>query len=293
MAAVTRITLILILTLVPLTCGLSAQEAPTTTTTTTSTETVASTETAVTDEAAESRSIYDVRNEFTRLLRAHPYDLRSILVLDPRLTANQDFLAPYPEVARYIATHPEIAANPSFYLAEFSAPYERSMIEEMLEGLLIFSIFIFIAFVLAWFVRTVIEQKRWNRLSRQQSEVHNKILDRFSTSTELLEYIKTPAGTKFLESAPIPLHAERPAQNAPLARVIWSIQIGVVVSAGALGMLLVSLRLDKEAAQELFALGMIGFCIGIGFVASAVVAMVLSRRLGNWQQQAEDSGLMR
>ena len=285
MAAVTRIILILILTLVPLTCALSAQEAATTTVT--AAETPADTETAVEEPPVEQKAsnIYEVREEFTRLLRAHPYEVRSILVLDPRLTSNADFLAAYPELARYIASHPEIAANPSFYLGEFRVPQNRGMVEEMLEGLLIFSIFIFIAFVLAWFVRTVIEQKRWNRLSRQQAEVHNKILDRFGTSNELLDYVKSPAGTKFLESAPIPLRAEQPAPNAPMARIIWSIQIGVVVASAALGMLLVSLRLEKESAEELFAMGMIGFCVGVGFIASAVVAMVLSRRLGTWQQQ--------
>ncbi|HJX29810.1 MAG TPA: hypothetical protein VJ885_18055 [Thermoanaerobaculia bacterium] len=43
--------------------------------------------------------------------------------------------------------------------------------------------------------------------------MHNKILDRFNTTEQLLEYIRTPAGSKFLESAPIPLHVERPASG--------------------------------------------------------------------------------
>jgi hypothetical protein len=137
-------------------------------------------------------------------------------------------------------------------------------------------------------VRTIIEQKRWNRLSKTQAEVHNKILDRFGTTSELLEYVKTPAGTKFLESAPIPLHEEKVPQNAPLARVLWSIQIGVVLAVGALGMLLVSFRFEKESAQGLFAMGMIGFCVGAGFIASAIVSIVLSRRLGLWKEETAE-----
>ena len=132
-------------------------------------------------------------------------------------------------------------------------------------------------------------------MSKTQSEVHNKILDRFSTSAELLDYIRTPAGTKFLESAPIPLHAEAAPQNAPLTRVMWSVQIGIVVAGGSLGMLLVAGRFDKEAAQEMSALGMIGLSIGVGFVASAAVSIFLSRRLGLWQsrERADDAGLVR
>lgn len=88
------------------------------------------------------------------------------------------------------------------------------------------------------------DQKRWNRLPKTQAELHNKILDNFGTTSELLEYVKTPAGTKFLESAPIPLHEQTVTPNAPLARVLWSVQIGVIASVGALGMLLVSDRFE-------------------------------------------------
>ena len=42
---------------------------------------------------------------------------------------------------------------------------------------------------LAWLIRTLIEQRRWKQLSRTQSDVHNKILDRFNTTEQLLEYI--------------------------------------------------------------------------------------------------------
>ncbi|HEX6161311.1 MAG TPA: hypothetical protein VF111_14145, partial [Thermoanaerobaculia bacterium] len=142
-----------------------------------------------------------------------------------------------------------------------------------------------IGLALAWVVRTTIEQKRWNRLSRTQNEVHNKILDRFGSSSELLEYIKTPAGTKFLESAPIPLHttASR-SPNLPQARVLWSVQLGVIVAMAALGMMLVSGTMEKDDAQALFAMGVISLSIGLGFIGSAAVSLFLSRKLGLWQQ---------
>jgi hypothetical protein len=149
-------------------------------------------------------------------------------------------------------------------------------------------------------VRTIVDQKRWSQLSRRQTEVHNKILDRFSNSDELLAYIKSPAGSKFLESAPIPLHAEAPRQNAPLSRVLWSVQIGVVVAAAGVGMLLVSTRFDAETAQGFFAMGSIATCIGAGFIISAIVSLVLSRRLGLYQEPPvppagaiDDSGFVR
>ncbi len=226
----------------------------------------------------------ELRESFTALLRQHPYELSSILVLDPALMHNEEFMAGYPEVARFIAAHPEIPRNPRFYLASFrNEQQQQNGGGAILEPLMAFFGFALFAYGITWLIRTFIEQKRWTRLSRQQSEVHNKILDRFGTSTELLEYVRSEAGTKFLESAPIPLHAERQAQNTPMSRIIWTIQIGIVLVAGAIGMMLVGIRYDGDTAAAFFSFGAIGFCVGGGFIASAFVSMLLSKRLGLWQ----------
>jgi hypothetical protein len=285
MDVITRSVLILALVL-GIAGPLFAQEATTTAT--------PATTTAVTETSAaptNTRSSSEIRSDFTLLLRERPPEVARILNLDPSLLSDEAFLGKYPEVRDFIAKHPEVRHNPGFYLESFSEPVHRdSVMGDVLQNLTIFSVFSLIAFALGWLVRTVIEQKRWSRLSRTQSEVHNKILDRFSTSAELLDYIRTPAGTKFLESAPIPLHTESAPQNAPLSRMMWSVQIGVVVAAASLGMILVSGRLEKESAQELFALGMIGASIGVGFIASALVSVFLSRRLGLWPSQSPDRG---
>ena len=295
MGVITRTVLILALILGGLAAPVFGQEATTTATTTTAEATT----TAATATNVDSRSSYEVREEFTHMLRQRPTELAAILQLDPGLLSDDAFLAKYPELQEFVKQHPEVRHNSGFYLEHFQMPTRRqdSLAGDVLEGLTIFSVFGLIAFALAWILRTIIEQKRWSRLSKTQSEVHNKILDRFSTSAELLDYIKTPAGTKFLESAPIPLHADAAPQNAPLSRVMWSVQIGVIVAAASLGILLVSGRFDKESAQELFALGMIGVSIGVGFIASAAVSIFLSRRLGLWQQpngeRADDTGIVR
>ncbi|HEV7920634.1 MAG TPA: hypothetical protein VGR02_07575 [Thermoanaerobaculia bacterium] len=277
-----------ILLLLSVAGGLAAQQPATTTATTTST---AATATATAGEPGSDRGTLtsqEIRNDFTNLLSQSPSELPTILKLDPTLLSNDAYLSGYPELARFVAAHPEVRRNPRFYLSAFREPGDGGhMLEQMIETLSIAGVFALITIALAWLVRTIIEQKRWTRLSRIQNEVHNKILDRFSSSNELLEYIKTPAGTKFLESAPIPLHAERPVQNAPLARVMWSIQIGVIVAMGSLGLLVVSGRFDKESAQGLFALGAIAFSIGLGFIASAAISLFLSRRLSSRFDDAE------
>ena len=314
MSFTTRAVLVLMLML-PVTGRLSAQEANTTTAAETGTSTAvqplnAATTTdaapaepaAKTTEPAAGPSSYTTREKFGNVLRRYPPELGTILSLDPTLLSNDAFLAEYPNLAAFISENPEVRRNPRFYLRGFGLPEPASnntVIDEIFEALSIAATFILIAFALAWMIRTIVEQKRWNRLSRTQSEVHNKILDRFGSSEELLQYIRTPAGSKFLEAAPIPLRAERSTQHAPLTRIIWSIQLGVVVGAASLGMILVSLRLDREASVALFSMGVIAFCIGAGFIGSAYASMLLSRRLGIWQGQGEeqaspeDPGLVR
>ena len=228
-----------------------------------------------------------VRREFQGLVYDRPSELATILATEPSLLANDAFMAGYPDLARFVSAHPEIRTSPRYYLAGFPRPGDRGIINDAVEFIQVGAVLLLIAFALSWVIRTLIEQKRWNRLSRIQTEVHNKILDRFSTSQELLDYIRSSAGTKFLESAPIPVRAERPVANAPLNRILWSIQLGVVIAIGALAMLAVSARFEGETAAGFFAMGAIAFGIGAGFIASGFVSIFLSRRLGLWSAPAE------
>ena len=287
---------ILILMLVFALAGeLIAQETPTSTDAT-ATAAAATPETAAETptEDAENPSAgghYEVQGQLTLLLQRHPDELWMILKLDPALMTNEAFMSGYPEVQEFLVQHPEILKNPRFYLAQFMSPaQDRSALDSIFEILVIVGGIGLTVVALGWLVRTLIEQKRWKQLSRTQSDVHNKILDRFGTSEQLLEYIRTPAGGKFLESAPIPLHVERPAsgRTSTLAtRILWSVQIGVVTAIVGLGMLLLSAVFEKDASQGLFALGAIALCVGAGFIASAAVSFQLSRRLGLWEAPPE------
>jgi len=282
----TRTIFLLMLVLAP--AGeLVAQEASTAAPVAAATETATPTSTEETETPTTNRHL-QVRDQLTRLLEQHPHELWMILKLDPALLSNDAFMSGYPEVQELVARHPEILKNPRFYLAEFSSPAEdRSVLSDILEVLAAVGGIGLTVFALAWLIRTLIEQKRWKQLSRTQSEVHNKILDRFNTSEQLLEYIRTPAGGKFLESAPIPLYVERTASGKTstlAARILWSVQLGVVIVIVGLGMLLLSTVFEKDSSQGLFALGTTALCVGIGFIASAAVSLKLSRRLGLWQE---------
>ena len=247
---------------------------------------------AETAETAEAAAPSQLRESFARLLNRHPPLLARMFTADPSLLSNEPFLAKYPEVADFLNKHPEIRRNPHYFLGEYEAPAPiraKAPYEDTVEALGVLAIFTFIAVVLGWAVKTFIEIKRWNRLSARQAEIHNRILDRFATSEELLAYIRTPAGSKFLESAPIPVQSETPAAGSG-NRLMWSIHVGIIVAAAALGMLLVSLRFSGEVSYAFFAFGVIGFCVGAGFIGSAIVSMTLSKRLGTWDRSGSETG---
>ena len=223
------------------------------------------------------------RGELGDMLRRYPPSVAKVLAIDPGLFANESFLEPYPELKAYLASHPEIVRNPSFFVPENEDRRRDDPTAEMwrqtMENLTAFIAGGMAIGMIVWLIRTLVDYKRWSRMAKVQTEAHTKLLDRFTANEDLLHYIQTPAGAKFLESAPIPLDAGPRSVGAPMGRILWSVQGGVVLIAGGIGLTIISSR-SPEAAQPLVALGTLAIALGVGFVASAAVSFVLSRRLG-------------
>ena len=199
------------------------------------------------------------------------------------------YLSPYPALVNYLHAHPEIALNPAYYLGGLAnnpdRPEDRrtqvfEMWNRFLESITIITGFALAAGSLAWLVRTFIDYRRWNRLSRVQAEVHTKILDRFASNDEILAYIATPAGAKFLQSAPISLDTGTRSVGAPLNRILWSLQAGLVLAAAGAGMRYASNTMQNGEGEPLRVLGIVAIALGLGFALSAGVAFLLSLRLG-------------
>jgi hypothetical protein len=106
-------------------------------------------------------------------------------------------------------------------------------------------------------------------------------MDRFSSNEELLTYVQTPSGKRFLESGPSPVQDwTTPAISAPFSRILWSIQLGSVLLVTGLGLLFLSGRAFPEARDFFYIAGFLATALGAGFVVSAAAAYLLSRRLG-------------
>jgi hypothetical protein len=234
----------------------------------------------------ESADARGTRAQLQQLLRQHPPAVGEVLQRDPSLLSRADYLSPYPVLQAFLQRHPEVARNPSFFLGNFDyyepRPEDRSleMFQIILAGTgMAAGVAAFLG-VLVWVIRSIIDHRRWLRLSRVQADVHTKLMDRLTTNEDLLAYIQSPAGRRFLESAPITLEQEPRVTGAPVSRIIWSLQAGLVLAALGAGFWFVQRNVSADAAEGFFIIGVLAFALGVGFTASAVLAYVVSTRLG-------------
>ena len=246
------------------------------------------------DFRTDDQSARDTRQRLNEIFRQYPPSLAEVLRYDPSLLSNDAYLAPYPVLANFLAQHPEVAHNPGYFVGEYrdnqwqNDPRRQMMqlMEGVLAGLAILTGFITLVGVLGWLLKSLIDYRRWLRLSKVQTEAHSKLLDRLTSNEDLLAYIQSSPGRRFLESAPIPIDPTTRPISAPVGRILWSVQAGMVVAMGGLGLLYVSHEIPigtpaySDLSLPLFVLGSVSIALGGGFVLSALVAYIISRRLG-------------
>ncbi len=240
------------------------------------------------------------QEQLIKLLRLSP-TMTEVVARDPSLLADQEYVSRNnPELAQFLQIHPEVSRNPSFYLftglngegepedrlerklwpENPGARREDPMLRVVMNEVGPFIAFVIILAALLWLIHVLLENRRWSRIFKLQTEAHNKLIDRFSTNQELLVYMETDAGKRFLEAAPIPVDFEHD-QKMPsaVARILTPLQIGLVLS--LLGVGLIALRHSiPEGAAPLLILGVVALMPGLGFILSAGVVWALAGRLG-------------
>jgi hypothetical protein len=234
----------------------------------------------------------EIRDNLHDLLRQYPPSLAEVLRLDPSLLTSDSYMSTYPALRAFVAQHPEVVRNPGYFIGtehvraweDFGPRAEAVRVwSRVVEGFQIMGVIAVITGALVWLVKTLIEHRRWLRQSKTHTEVHTKLLERFTNHEDLLSYIQSPTGRRFLESAPINVEADSPSRpvGAPFGRIFWSIQAGTVLLLTGLGLQFVGQRQQwEEIAQPLWSMGILVVAVGLGFLISAGASYFLSRRLG-------------
>jgi len=247
------------------------------------------------------KDIAVMQDQFLQLLKLSP-TLAEVVARDPSLLSNTDYVnRNNPQLGRFLQAHPEIAHNPDFYLfnnlhgqgEQPSETLERKLwpqfvqqppagypLQSLINDGIPFLVFLCILSALLWLTHVLLENRRWSRIFKLQTDVHNRLIERFGTSQEVLTYMSTEAGRRFLEGTPIAAGIERTSPvPSPVARVLTPLQIGVVMS--LLGIGLLSLRHSvPDGAAPLLVLGVVVLMPGLGFIISAGITWALASHLG-------------
>jgi hypothetical protein len=242
--------------------------------------------------AVDERTARDTRERLREIFEQYPPSVAQVLRLDPSLLTKSDYMASYPTLATYIAQHPEVAHNPVFFLGgqfpgqQFSDNRSQTVnaVENVFIGLEVLLGIVTAILTLAWITKSAIEHRRWLRATKIQTDAHNKIVDRLSSNEDLLAYMQSPTGQRFLTaSLGVPSAADvAPPQivGAPFNRILWSVQAGIVLAAAGFGLWIAKNGVIDEVAQPLQVISILAMALGIGFVASAFASYALSRQLG-------------
>ncbi len=124
---------------------------------------------------------------------------------------------------------------------------------------------------LAWITRISLAHRRWIRAAQIQSDLQTKLIDKFTSTSELLEYLKCDSGRMIL-------HTATSEQSSPYSRILTSVQAGAVLAALGVGLFLVRGEVSQPA--ELTVIGGLALALGVGFLVSAAISYMLSRSWG-------------
>jgi hypothetical protein len=150
-------------------------------------------------------------------------------------------------------------------------------------------VFVFIAFTIGavWIVKVISNNKRRQRIVEVQKDMQARLFDKFGTSQEMIAYLNSEAGAKFLDSASVE-HAK------PFGRVLGSIQAGLILFLLGIAMLIVcftvptagfTIQEHAQTAHGLLAVSLLLLAFGLGFLVSAGVSYKLSKNWGLFDRE--------
>jgi hypothetical protein len=122
-------------------------------------------------------------------------------------------------------------------------------------------------------VRMAIENGKSKREAEAQLQLHTRLIDKFGSPGELLDYLQSDAGKKFLTPATV-------QRTMPYKRILGAAQAGIALTFVGVAFWLIRGSFDQEGMRAATVFGGISFALGLAFLCSAVLAHILSRKWG-------------
>lgn len=123
-------------------------------------------------------------------------------------------------------------------------------------------------------ITAVLEWRRRADGLRARTDLLNRVLDKFGSSRDFIEFSDSPDGKRLLES----LGSE---ENGVGARILSAVQRGVVLTVVGIGVLLLSLAVVAAAMQEFLRIfGGVLVALGLGYLGSSALSFRIARSMG-------------
>ncbi|HZT76913.1 MAG TPA: hypothetical protein VFA27_09660 [Vicinamibacterales bacterium] len=139
---------------------------------------------------------------------------------------------------------------------------------------------------LVYLARTLIEYRRWTRAVKLQTDAQTRIIDRLTAAGDVMAYLQSPAAERAMVlTADLP--DARSGVRSPVSRILWSVQVGIVLALAGTGLWIGAPRAMEELADAIRIVAIVTTAVGVGFLLSAAASLVLSRRLGLLDEPAQ------
>lgn len=126
---------------------------------------------------------------------------------------------------------------------------------------------------------TIFSTIRRYKTTKLQADLQTKLLEKFGSGQELLAYVQSDAGKRFLESLTM-------EQRTPYGRILGAAQVSVILV--LLSFAFLFLRSRVSGAEEGFLVfGTIALSLGIGFGLSAALSYYMSKSFGLLTESTE------
>ncbi|HVS13169.1 MAG TPA: hypothetical protein VMV46_04550 [Thermoanaerobaculia bacterium] len=149
------------------------------------------------------------------------------------------------------------------------------MTQQALEPFMVSAIMITLIVSVAGVLRHLLRVRQQRQLAELRLQMQNRVLDRLERPEQLLEYLGSDEGRRWLE-------LDEEATSGAAGRILGSLQVGAVALLVGVTLFFLQGRFsrDEGVAEVLTLVGAVGAATGLGFLVSAAAAFVLGRRWG-------------
>jgi len=222
-----------------------------------------------------------LRGALDRFLDSHP-EIANEVVGRPAVMSDPNFLHEHPELQAFLEGHALVKADPRAFLSPraWAEAYRGSDLNEFMNDLAPVLAFACALLAIVYVVRTVLDNRRWNRTFKVHEDVHTKLIEKFASGQDFSAYLQTEAGRRLLEWTPPVLDTTARGLPNAVGRIFWSLQAGLVLLLMGFGLLEIRGHMAPNDASALLVFGTLGVTLGAGFILSALVSYGLSKHLG-------------